>query len=150
MVLGSLFMHRDSVARKAWRGDAHEDPHRELQGFPFRTAMLIPPPVACTTWWISYHFKVDVPTPQGWGRIGATEGPESGYMAIAGWLVFVLAMWYDGWLFRRGRARTAGTAAEAGAAAAAGPEKAGGQTKSISVKPANITGLANKKKKKKV
>lgn len=96
MVFGSLFIHRDSAARKLWRGD--REPQQQFQGFPLRTFLLIPPPVVCSIWWCSYRFQVDVPTPDGWGRIGEDDGIVCGWYAVGGWMVLVLAIWWDGYV----------------------------------------------------
>lgn len=96
MVLGSLFMHRDSVVRRRWKDD--DEPRREFEGFPMRTFLLIPPPAACSVWWYSYRFKVSVPTPEGWGRIGENDGVMCGWIAVAGWVLVLLAIWWDGYV----------------------------------------------------
>jgi hypothetical protein len=125
MVLGSLFMHRDSAARRLWRGG--DEPQREFQGFPMRTALLLPPPVACSVWWCSYRFKVDVPTPEGWGRIGEDDGVMCGWIALAGWVLLLLAVWWDGYvaakLRRSNRRAAAAASADADGDATADPAK---------------------------
>ena len=96
MVLGSLLLHRDSAARRLWRGD--DEPQRAFVGFPMRTALLIPPPVACSVWWYSFQYGVAVPTPDGWGHISEEDGVMCGRIALAGWALVLLAMWWDGYV----------------------------------------------------
>ena len=114
MVLGSLFFHRDSAARRLWRGEA--EPEREFTGFPMRTALLVPPPIACTMWWYSARYKVVVLTPDGWGITHTSDGESCGWIALGGFAVLGLAIWWDGYVARQvRRRRAAGAAADADA-----------------------------------
>lgn len=114
MVLGSLFFHRDSAARRLWRGEA--EPEREFTGFPMRTALLVPPPIACTMWWYSARYKVVVLTPDGWGITHTSDGESCGWIALGGFAVLGLAIWWDGYVARQvRRRRAAGADADADA-----------------------------------
>jgi hypothetical protein len=85
----------------------------------------MPPPVACSVWWYSYHYGVAVPTPDGWGHITEADGVMCGRIALAGWVLVLLAIWWDGYVaYKLGldtqRATTVGSKGAATDADAAG------------------------------
>ena len=99
MVLGTLFLHRDSVLRRRLRGE-RAPPRRPEDGFPARTLLFLPPPLLCTLWCVCWRHGLAVPMPPegGWRQVSEAEGRQLGALAMGGWLLFALLLWSEGCL----------------------------------------------------
>ena len=112
MVLGTLFLHRDSVLRRRLRGE-RAPPQRPDGGFPARTLLFFPPPLLCTLWCVCWRHRVAVPMPPegGWRQVSEAEGRQLGALAAGGWLLFALLLWSEGWLTATAQPEDPGAAA---------------------------------------